>query len=153
MQVSNVKYTGIDIVKPLIDKNNDLFGDEQINFECLNIIDDDLPDAELCLIRQVLQHLSNEQILKILQKIKKYKYVIITEHYPAESVTVRHNIDKPHGEDTRIIDNSAVYLDKPPFNLLGIKKFLEVDFDKYISYEGETLKSFLINNTQINLDK
>jgi len=148
LQVNNVSYIGIDIVKLLIDRNNNLFSNEKIDFVCLDIINDDLPNAELCLIRQVLQHLSNEQILKILKKIKQYKYVIITEHYPAENVTVRPNIDKPHGEDTRIIDNSAVYLDKPPFNLLGIQAFLEVKVDKYISYEGEQLKSFLIDNTQ-----
>jgi hypothetical protein len=38
-----------------------------------------LPEAELIVVRQVLQHLDNKSIATILEKCKKYKYALITE--------------------------------------------------------------------------
>jgi hypothetical protein len=61
-------------------------------------------------------------------------------------VQVIPNKDKPHGSDTRIIDNSAVYLDKSPFNIPGLSLLLEVDAIVNLRKEGEKIKSFLIEN-------
>jgi SAM-dependent methyltransferase len=52
-------YIGIDIVKVLIENNNNKFKDTKASFLCLNIIEDDLPTGDVCFVRQVLQHLSN----------------------------------------------------------------------------------------------
>jgi SAM-dependent methyltransferase len=111
-------YIGTDIVRPVIEKNTRKYSSTQVKFLHLNAITDTLPDADTVLVRQVLQHLSNESILKILPKLKKYKQIIITEHYPISST--RYNLDKTTGEDIRLYDDSGVYLDKPPFD-----KFVE----------------------------
>jgi len=84
--------------------------------------------------------------MAVLKNTKKYKYIIITEHYPSPFVQVIPNKDKPHGSDTRIIDNSAVYLDKSPFNIPGLSLLLEVDAIVNLRKEGEKIKSFLIEN-------
>jgi hypothetical protein len=76
-----------------------------------------LPPAELCLIRQVLQHLSNAQISAILAKLGAFPYVIVTEHQPADQDFIFANVDKVHGPFTRLFSGSGVYLDEPPFNL------------------------------------
>jgi SAM-dependent methyltransferase len=146
LQMDNIKYIGIDIVEDLIMRNKDTYENTNILFKCLDIINDELPYADLCLIRQVLQHLSNSQIMAVLKNIKKYKYIIITEHYPSPFVQVIPNKDKPHGSDTRIIDNSAVYLDQSPFNIQGLSLLLEVDAIVNLRKEGEKIKSFLIEN-------
>jgi SAM-dependent methyltransferase len=146
LQVSGVQYLGVDIVEDLIRRNNLEFASASTRFTCLDIIDDDLPEADLCLVRQVLQHLSNDQISKILNKFSKYRYVLITEHYPANNVSVIPNIDKPHGADTRIYDNSAVYLDMPPFNLRHLSLFLEVEEITWLVREGETIRTYLLIN-------
>lgn len=119
-------YVGVDVVPALVARNTAMFGSERIRFECLDIVDDELPDAELCLVRQVLQHLSNAQIAKILPKLAKYRYVLVTEQYPADDKVSCHNLDKVHGADTRVSAGSAVYLDKPPFSLEGVRLLLEV---------------------------
>ena len=62
-----VHYVGIDVVPDLIHYNQEHFGAPGVEFRCINIIDDQLPHGDLCLLRQVLQHLSNAQILKTLQ--------------------------------------------------------------------------------------
>jgi SAM-dependent methyltransferase len=150
IQLDKINYIGIDIVEVLIEENCRKFANEQTKFLCLDIIKDILPEGDLCLIRQVLQHLSNDQILSILSSVRKYRYVIISEHYPALNDSVIFNLDKPHGLDTRVVDNSAVYLDSPPFNVANLSKILEVDLDSS-SYPakklGEKIISFLIDNS------
>ena len=111
------KYIGIDIVKSLVDRNQEKYGNDNIRFIHMNIIEDELPDGEVCFVRQVLQHLSNQQIIKILPKLTKYKWVFITEHYPSDNKTIKPNTDKVHGMDIRINVNSGVYLLLSPFNL------------------------------------
>ena len=110
-------YIGVDIVRPVVDRNNRLYGTDSTKFVHLNIIDDTLPDGDVCTIRQVLQHLSNDQIVRIVGKLEKYKWVIITEHHPSDGGDIILNVDKPHGGGIRADFNSGVYLLAAPFNL------------------------------------
>jgi SAM-dependent methyltransferase len=135
----NFHYTGCDVVPSLVDHLNNKFASENIEFRCVNIVEEELPDGDLCLIRQVLQHLSNAEIERILYNARKYKYLIITEHYPHPKVAVVPNLDVPHGPDMRLHFDSAVYLDKPPFNLRNIKLLLDVEAE-----EGTRIKTFII---------
>jgi SAM-dependent methyltransferase len=111
------KYVGVDIVRPLVEKNQREYGSSSVSFVHLDIIEDDLPHGDVCFLRQVLQHLSNQQIACVLQKLDRYRWVFITEHYPDDNVAIRPNLDKVHGEDIRAYRNSGVYLSCPPFNL------------------------------------
>lgn len=113
-QDSNLEYIGGDVVLPLIRYNNKSYSTENINFIKLNAIEDKLPKADLCIIRQVFQHLSNEQVKTILLKLKIYKYVLITEHLPL--IPQSRNINKRTGSDIRLFKKSGVYLNYPPFN-------------------------------------
>ena len=122
------QYVGVDVVPGLIKKHNRTNWGKHVSFHCLDIIEDDLPDGDICLIRQVLEHLSNEEIKRILPKLKKYKNIFITEHYPHENSTIIPNIDITRGSRIRAHHNSGVYLNKPPFNAL--KKNLEMQVQK-----------------------
>lgn len=147
LQMDGVQYTGVDIVDSVVRRNQQEYGTENTSFLCMDILTDELPDAELCLIRQVIQHLSNAEIMTIVEKAirsGKYKYVIVTEYYPAPNVKSAPNLDKPHGPDTRIVDDSAVYLDRPPFNVPNLQMILEVDVPDFLVHEGEKIRSFLI---------
>jgi hypothetical protein len=87
-----------------------------------------MPNADLCLVRQVMQHLSNAEISRLLGKLKKYPYVIVAEHYPETEGMP--NIDIVHGSNTRIEKHgSAVYLDKPPFSVSKVCLLSEVKLD------------------------
>lgn len=108
------KYIGIDVVEELINHHQNTYGSEIISFNCLDIINDELPEAELCVIRQVLQHLSNQQVAEILVKVRKYKYLIICDHIPGGTFTP--NKDKKHGADIRLKDNSGLVFNEAPFN-------------------------------------
>jgi SAM-dependent methyltransferase len=112
------KYIGIDVAPTVIEKNKKRFGSSARDFMCLDAAGSEpLPQAQLCLIRRVLQHLSNAQISAILAKLDAFPYVIVTEHQPGEQDLVSVNLDKVHGPFTRLFSGSGVYLDHPPFNL------------------------------------
>ena len=101
-----------------------------------------LPPADLCLIRQVFQHLSNQQIAEVLAKLGVFSHVIVTEHYPAQLRGCVPNLDKPPGPDTRLLDGSAVFLDQPPFD--GTTRLLLTTEAPPTLEQGETLRSFLV---------
>ena len=113
----NINYTGVDIVESMIEYHKKHYSSEHINFMCLDIVEDKLPDGDLCLIRQVLQHLSNKDIKKILHNCKKYKYVLITEHVTPKSKARRFNPDIHEGNEIRVGLQSGIYLDEEPFSL------------------------------------
>jgi|LakMenEpi03Aug12_release.lakeMendotaPanAssembly.Ray.scaffolds.fasta_scaffold12338_15 hypothetical protein len=110
-------YVGVDIVRPLIELNKAKYGRPGVDFVQLNVISDEPPDGNVCFVRQVFQHLSNEQISSVLPKLKKYRWVFITEHYPDGFHSKSPNIDKIHGADVRFYYDSGVYLSEPPFCL------------------------------------
>lgn len=107
-------YHAIDIVPDLIERNKQLFKFDNLKFHTLDISKDQLPHGDCVIIRQVLQHLSNAEILKILKKITTSQYVIVTEHIPEGDFTP--NIDIISGRGVRLTKNSGVDITKPPFN-------------------------------------
>lgn len=111
------KYIGVDIVKALVDHNGATFGDSNISFVHANIVTDELPGGDICLVRQVFQHLSNDQIMAVLPKLDQYGWSFITEHQPSPSRLSEANKDKPHGGNIRASQRSGVFLDQPPFNI------------------------------------
>jgi hypothetical protein len=78
------KYIGVDTSSTIIDINKKKY--PQIDFRCVDIVNDELPNGDLVIIKDVLQHLSNSNINKILNKIKKYKWCVITNDYASENV-------------------------------------------------------------------
>lgn len=138
-----IQYEGVDIVQSLIDHHNKKYGNDHIHFQCLDIVDDELPDAQLCLVRQVLQHLSNEEISLFLKKINKYRYVIITESVTSKSYAKKYNTDKVHGSGIRVYNQSGLYFDEEPFNL-KVKILLEIPCDG--KRKNEVITTVLIEN-------
>jgi len=114
-------YIAVDIFDELISFNKKKYKYLNVDFRVLDITRDELPNGDICFVRQVLQHLSNESIMNFVHAIKKkYKYLIITEHLALSKNFVA-NIDKPTGPDTRLYENSGVILTLPPFNLKVVK--------------------------------
>ena len=108
------KYIGIDVVDELINRNKELYLSKNIHFSCLDIVKDDLPEGDCVLLREVLQHLTNEEIIIILNKLYKYKFVIITENIPFGKF--HENLDKIKGPESREYLDSGIIVEKPPFN-------------------------------------
>lgn len=130
-------FIGCDIFPDLIDQNRKRYTSDNLSFKVLDITKDKIPKADVCILRCVLQHLSNEMIQKIIKNIKKnFNYLIITEHYPPNEVFTP-NKDIITGPNIRLGKNSAVDLIKPPFNLIAeenktICKIYSDNFEGYL---------------------
>lgn len=110
-------YIACDVVPELIAFNKEKFNQLDVDFRALDIAIEKLPDGDVVFIRQVFQHMSNEQIHRVLTKVlSTYKYLILTEHLP-QCEQFKHNIDKPAGPGIRTGLNSGVVLESPPFNI------------------------------------
>jgi hypothetical protein len=118
-------YVGCDIVPELIAHHTKTYANERISFRQLDIVADPLPKGDVCLVRQVLQHLSNAEIMKFLQRAN-YKYLYITEGHPSVR-TGPVNPDKATGGDVRFDwyagRGRGVELDKPPYCMLTEEVF------------------------------
>jgi SAM-dependent methyltransferase len=79
------RYVACDVVPALIQRNRDKFAGMEVDFRCLDIIEDDLPPGDIGFLRQVLQHFSNSQISSVVQKLYRYKFLVLTEHVPIKT--------------------------------------------------------------------
>lgn len=131
-KLNKIEYIGCDIVDELIKHNTRENTLQNVSFRHLDAITDELPNGEICLIRQVLQHMSNKDIIKVLDKLKKYKIVYITEGQPVNK-TGPINPDKTTGAgvrfDWRTGSGRGVELDKEPFNI-NINELFKVCTDQ-----------------------
>jgi len=109
------KYIAIDVVENLTKRNKNLYKDHNLEFYCLDIINDKLPSGDCIILRQVLQHLSNKDIEEVIKKITIYKYIILTEHIPLGNFVS--NKDIISGQGIRLKQNSGVNILEAPFNL------------------------------------
>lgn len=109
------KYIGIDLVPQLIKNNVAKYANDKINFKCLDISKDKLPPADFVIIRQVLQHLSNNEVGQVVRQLENYKYILLTEHIPSEQFEP--NKDIISGQGIRLKKHSGIVLSEPPFNL------------------------------------
>ena len=109
------KYVAVDIVTNLIEYNKEKFKAENLEFHCLDIAVDDLPSGDCVILRQVLQHLSNAEVKRVVSMLTDYKYVILTEHLPEGDFVP--NKDIISGQGIRLKKRSGINLLAAPFNL------------------------------------
>lgn len=120
------KYIAVDIVEDLIDRNKRLFREDNLEFLCVDIAEEELPDADCIILRQVLQHLSNAEILRITRKLSAYKYLILSEHIPVGEFIP--NKDIISGQGIRLKHHSGVDLLEPPFNFKALDERILNEF-------------------------
>lgn len=78
----SVDYTGGDIVKPLVEKNQASFGNRSTRFVHLDIVRDALPPADLWFCRDCLIHLSFDDIRSAIRNFisSEIDYLLTTVH-------------------------------------------------------------------------
>jgi hypothetical protein len=111
------RYVACDVVPDLIARNIKLYAELDVDFRVVDITKDILPGGEVFIIRQVLQHLSNAAIMKVVSKLGQFRYLILTEFVPTGSFIP--NVDQPTGSYSRLARGirSGIVLTEPPFNL------------------------------------
>ena len=105
---TNIKYLGIDIVEELIKENNEKFNARNIKFKCCDIINFRTQKKfDLIIIKDLLIHLKNSDILKIISNLRNmnFKYLALS------SSAIKQN------KDVIIGKHRQVNLLKKPYNL------------------------------------
>jgi hypothetical protein len=111
-------YTACDVVPELVDFNQKYWRHLPVDFLVVDLVKGEIPTGDVLIIRQVLQHLSNEDIFKFTQLIPRdFSYLLITEHLPSKIDFIA-NRDKVSGTDIRLGSGSGVVLTQPPFNMV-----------------------------------
>jgi hypothetical protein len=95
----NIKYNGYDTYKKVVDFNSKEHTDSKYSFQHLDFFNnkEEIPSSDLCILKDVIQHWSLENIYSFLDYLiecKKFKYILIT------------NCCNQTKNDTDIIDGS-----------------------------------------------
>jgi len=117
----NLKYIGGDIVKNLIDKNNNNYKNENINFIPLDITTDKLPKADLMICRDCLIHLSFKNINLFFKNFinSDIKFLLLTSYKLKDYKQKITNLDITDGEFREIdLSEHPFSLTKPIFEIL-----------------------------------
>ena len=109
-----LSYVGCDIVPGLVARNVTRSGTEHIAFRNLDVVTDPLPQGDLCIIRQVFQHLSNADIATVLRKARQYPLLVVTdEQVVGDNSSYNNDIVAYHG--TRRLFGQGLKLEAGPF--------------------------------------
>lgn len=72
-------YTGLDVVESVIEDNTKKYSTDKISFKAIKPGQTSIPKGDLIIVKDVLQHLSEEDIRIFLDKVlPKFKYALIT---------------------------------------------------------------------------
>jgi SAM-dependent methyltransferase len=119
-RIPGISYVGCDIVPEIISHHEKQYANDLVRFEQIDIVADPLPQGDVCLIRQVLQHLPNDDVKQVLAKCEQYPVVFVTEGHPL-IIEGPPNPDKPVGPDVRFNYQAGIgrglQLDQQPFGL------------------------------------
>jgi hypothetical protein len=116
------RYMALDVSPLIIQINKHRYADlttQHVSFSVADMTSTVFPQADLILIRQVLQHLTNEQIERVLKNLEAsdWRRVLITEEVYDPRNNQIPNLDLPsHTVRTRVSLGSGLFIDKEPFN-------------------------------------
>jgi hypothetical protein len=115
-------YTGMEIVPEMVEAAKAYEG-PFVRVMQGNILDVDPPVGEICLIRQVLQHLSNAAVRQIVDKLLSAYPVVIA----SDQIRGRRNTDMESGMGIR---KFGLFLEKPPFDY-AVEELVTVNYNRY----------------------
>lgn len=119
-RLPGMAYVGCDIVPELVAHNHARYASDKVRFCQLDLVSDPLPEGDVCLVRQVFQHLPNSDIQAFFARAG-YQWIYLTEGHPAVRTGIV-NPDKPVGHEVRFDWRTGrgrgVELNRPPFNML-----------------------------------
>jgi hypothetical protein len=116
------RYLALDVSPVILKINQQRYADlsrRHVSFEFADMTSTTFPRADLILIRQVLQHLTNRQVEQILTTLEAsdWRRALITEDVCNPRYDPIPNLDLPsHTIRTRTSLNSGVFIDRAPFN-------------------------------------
>lgn len=100
LDLTGVRYLGVDVVPAVIEANNAQFATDDIRFELADVASFELEGLDLVLCKDVLQHLSNTNVLEVCRRLAGGKCWLITNDFHPVNDDCRNG-------DTRPLDPTA----------------------------------------------
>jgi hypothetical protein len=109
---TGIDYKGYDIVDSVIQADRKSYEAPNIHFFAANMIETDLPPADLLISKHVLQHLPNDAVAKFTAQFSKYRHVLIVNG--VDPITLSSDNPDITPGNYRELDITA-----PPFDVPG----------------------------------
>ena len=111
---TGIDYRGYDIVESIVQTNKQKFEKPNIRFFTGDIVEVELPPADLLIAKHVLQHLSNADIAKFFEQLPKYRHALLVNGVEPDTLSSTN-------PDLGVDDYRPLDPTKPPFELRGVK--------------------------------
>lgn len=86
------RYQGYDVVRSVIAANQAQHAREGVSFQLYSGDPAELPAAELLIVKDVLQHLSDSAVARFLPHLSRYRYALLTNCVNPRGPTVNRDI-------------------------------------------------------------
>jgi len=93
---NNILYTGYDVVEEIIEINNSIYSKTNIKFFTKDIVEiEDYGNFDLVFIRDFFIHISNKEIIKVINSLKnsKIKFFAFSSHNNTFSSSEKHDLN------------------------------------------------------------
>jgi SAM-dependent methyltransferase len=117
MDWTGIDYKGFDIVDSVIEQDKKKYTQQNVHFFVGDVVDDDLPGADLLIVKHVLQHLPTSAVQKFLTQLPKYRHALILDAVDPATLSSK-NPEIEVGE-FRYLD-----ITRPPYSVHGASKVL-----------------------------
>ena len=115
MDWSGVDYVGVDVVPEVIEANRRRDTPDNVSFVCLDALVDDLPEGDVLVVKDVLQHWPNADVLRLLDAAEeRFTFTVVTNDVSSKSHPAKVNSDIALG-DWRPVD-----IERAPFDRVAI---------------------------------
>jgi hypothetical protein len=142
IDLGDARYVGVDIYDELVRHVAERHGGPGREFVARDIVEDELPPGDLCLVTMVLYLLSEVDVCAVLRKLPRYRYVLVTDGQPPSvPCEARRNVEKPTDRYTRSYHRQGFWLELPPYSL-NAEVVLE-----YPLPSGEIMRTVLLEHT------
>jgi len=128
----STKYLGLDVVRSVVERNRRIYGSEHVEFDVMPEDLDDVPSGDLLLIKDVLQHLPDQDVRAILTRlVPRFRFALITNSY--EKIDSFRNIELAEHGHFRCLD-----LTDAPYHVNGAYVF------EYWAQPWERIRTLLV---------
>lgn len=115
MDWSGVDYVGVDVVPEVVEANRRRDTPDNVSFVCLDALVDDLPEGDVLVVKDVLQHWPNADVVRLLDAAEeRFTFTVVTNDVSSKSHPAKVNSDIALG-DWRPVD-----IERAPFDRVAI---------------------------------
>ncbi|MGH1590639.1 methyltransferase domain-containing protein [Methylobacterium phyllosphaerae] len=89
------EYIGYDVVESVVERNERVYGSAKINFIKADVSSIEIPECDLLICKDVMQHLNNDLAISLSRKFNAARVCLITNDFALENLPSRTGDTRP----------------------------------------------------------